>query len=133
MGPPSAFDPQSLVLGAVLVRGRSGGGEPTLVDASPVQSEGIEIVGVQLEALARLEKRTGNLAGIEPEQSSALLQRSLDQAADVGGDGFELLGGTWSAHGRIGGRLMESEAAIYALGRGIENEKFALPLPGNPL
>ena len=41
---------------AVVVGGGRGGAEPALVDAAAVEAEGVEIVRVELEALAGLEE-----------------------------------------------------------------------------
>ena len=55
--------------GAVV--GVGGRREPALVDAAAMRAEGVEIVGVQPEAAARVHERAGNPAGFEAEQSAA--------------------------------------------------------------
>ena len=61
---------EALVGRAVVVRGGSGGGKPPLVDAAAVQAEGVQVVGVQLQALARLEEGARHPAGCEAQEAA---------------------------------------------------------------
>jgi hypothetical protein len=56
--PSAAVDDvaESLVRRAVVVGGGRGRSEPPLVDAAAVEAEGVQVVGVELEPLARLEE-----------------------------------------------------------------------------
>ena len=80
---------QAFVGRAVVVGGRRGGGEPALVDAAAIEAEGVEVVGMQLEPLARLQERARHPAGGEAQQAAVVLERAFHQGADVGRDGFK--------------------------------------------
>ncbi len=80
---------QPFVGRAVLVGGRGGGGEPALVDAAAVQAEGVEIVGMELEPLARLQEGARHPARGQAQQPAALGQRGFDDGGDFGFDDFE--------------------------------------------
>ena len=80
---------QPFVRRAVFVGGGRGGGEPAFVDAAAVQAEGVEVVRVQLEALARLEKRARHPAGREAQQGRPFrTERFLHEALDIFLNGF---------------------------------------------
>ena len=80
---------QAFVGRAIFIGGGRGGGEPAFVDAAAVQAEGVEIVGMQLEAFARLEEGAGHPAGREAQQAAAVFERALDKGANFFLDRFE--------------------------------------------
>src|SRR6266699_6567437 len=51
------------------VRGLRGRGKPTLVDSSPVGSEGVEIIGVQLQPAPGNHEGTRHPRWLQPENS----------------------------------------------------------------
>src|SRR5580704_14212700 len=81
---------QTFIRRAVFIRGQRGGGEPTFVNAAPVQAKSIEVVRVKLETFAGLQKRAGHPAGRKAEQAAVFLQRGIHEAADFFGDSFQV-------------------------------------------
>jgi len=82
---------KAFVGGTVVVGGGGGGSEPALVDAAAIEAEGVEVLGVELEALAGLEEGAGNPAGGEAEEAAGRFESGFGSGFDVGGEGFELL------------------------------------------
>ena len=80
---------EALVGRTIFVGGRGGGGEPAFVDPATVQAEGVEVIGVELQSFAGLEKRAGNPARREPKESAGFGESGFDQGFDVFGDGLE--------------------------------------------
>ncbi len=74
---------EAFVRRAVFVGRGRGGGEPAFVDAAAIQAVGVEIVGMQLEALARLEERARHPARREPEQAAGGGDLGFDKSGDV--------------------------------------------------
>ena len=72
-----------------------------LVDAAAVEPEGVEIIGVQLQALARLQEGARHPAGGEAQEPAGVGERRLDAALHVGLDGFQILDGFFR-HGERG-------------------------------
>jgi hypothetical protein len=72
---------QPFVRRAVFIGGGRGGGEPAFVDAAAVQAEGVEVIGMQFEAFAGLEKGARHPARRQPQQSAALGQGGFEPGA----------------------------------------------------
>jgi len=58
--------------GAVV--GLGGGAEPAFIDAAPLRAEGVEVVGMELEALAGDAERAGHPGGCQPQDAFALFK-----------------------------------------------------------
>ena len=82
-------------------------GEPALVDAAAVQAVGVEIVGMKLEPLARLEERARHPARREAQQASTLVQGALDKRPKIGINSVQ--GGNCLKH-QVSLSQLESEA-----------------------
>ena len=80
---------QTFVRRAVFVGGRSGGSEPALVDAAAIQTEGVEIVGMEFEPFARLQKGARHPARCEAEQAAGVFKRGFDERPELGINRFE--------------------------------------------
>jgi len=98
---------QAFVGGAVVVGGFGGGSEPALIDTAAAQAEGVEIIRVQLEALAGLEEGTRDPAWGEAEQAAGLGEFLLHERGDaalLGGEILDNLRGGHVGRKRVRGR-----------------------------
>src|SRR5438128_910019 len=63
---------------AVIIGGRCGAAEPALINAASVQTKRVQILRVELEALAGLEERSRHPAWREAQQSAGFFQRCFN-------------------------------------------------------
>jgi hypothetical protein len=84
---------EALVGHAALVGRLGGGGEPALVNPAAVGAVGVGVVGMELDAQARLEEGARDPVGREAQQAAGVLQSGFNAGADVLRDGFELCDG----------------------------------------
>ncbi len=80
---------QAFVGRAIFVGGGRGGGEPALVDAAAVQAERVKVIGMQLEALAGLEKGARHPARGESQKTAGFCKCGFNQGLNVGFDCLE--------------------------------------------
>ena len=80
---------QALVGRAIFIGRRRGGAKPAFIDAAAVEAKGVEVVGMQFEPFARLEKGARHPAWGQAEQAAAIFQRGINQRSNFRFDCFE--------------------------------------------
>jgi hypothetical protein len=80
---------QAFVRRPVFIGGGRGGGEPALIDAAPVQAEGVKVIGMEFEAFAGLKEGARHPARRQPQQTAALGQGGFNQGRDFAFDNLE--------------------------------------------
>ena len=90
------------VVRAIVVRGFGGGGEPALVDAAAVESERVQIIGVEFQPFAGLQKGARHPARGESQQSPGRGKGAFHQGFDIAGAGGEIVFGLRCFHDAVG-------------------------------
>ena len=80
---------QSFVWSPVFVGSRRGGSKPALIDATPVESKSVEVIGMQFEAFTGLQKGTRHPAGSQTQKPASLGESAFDERLNVTSNGCE--------------------------------------------
>jgi hypothetical protein len=112
---------QAFVRHAAFVGGFGGRSEPAFIDAAAIRAVGVRVVGMQLEAQPRLEKRARHPRGREAEQSARARDFGFDSFLNVLLErlefvdvfvGHKIVGATLANHSRSDKRSYSTGGAV---------------------
>ena len=76
---------------AAFIGGLGGGGEPAFVDTTSVQTVGVGVAGMQLDAETGLQKGARDPGGSQAKQATGIFQSGFDMRFNGGGEGRNCL------------------------------------------